>query len=150
LVSPLPPAPWPLRSQRDNEIRDVLKRYAQFCFGHMSNLAHSQKYGHVPPKLVVMSPWQALCVDLIRQYTLKGKDGISSDFMCLTMIDPAMSWFEIVDLLTVIRLTVPTIGKGKREAFSDYTKESEMTFDKLSAHISNLEYKTWFSRYPCC
>ncbi len=30
LVSPLPPAPWPLTSQRDNEIRDVLERYAQY------------------------------------------------------------------------------------------------------------------------
>jgi hypothetical protein len=30
LVSPLSPAPWPLTSQRDNEICDVLERYAQY------------------------------------------------------------------------------------------------------------------------
>jgi hypothetical protein len=24
------------------------------------------------------------------------------------------------------------------------------TFDKSSVQISNLVYKTWFSRYPCC
>ncbi len=42
-----------------------------------------------------MTPWKALCVDLIGPYTLNGKDGSSIDFMCLTMIDPATSWFEI-------------------------------------------------------
>jgi hypothetical protein len=35
-----------------------------------------------------MTPWRALCVDLVGPYTLKGKDGSSIDFMCLTMIDP--------------------------------------------------------------
>ncbi len=59
--------------------------------GHMSNLAdlaknkrHSQKYGHVLPKLVIMTPQRALCVDLITQYTLKGKDSTNIDSMCLT------------------------------------------------------------------
>jgi hypothetical protein len=96
----------------------------------------------VPPKLVI--------VDLIGHYTLKGKDGSSIDLMCLTMIDPATSWFEIVELSTVTKLTVPTKGKGKKVTFDDYTKESETTFDKLPAQISNLVYKTWFSRYPHC
>ncbi len=30
------------------------------------------------------------------------------------------------------------------------TKVAEHYFDKSSAQISNLVYKTWFSRYPCC
>ncbi len=34
-----------------------------------------------------MTPWEALCVDLIGLYTLNGKDGSSIDPMCLTMID---------------------------------------------------------------
>jgi hypothetical protein len=34
-----------------------------------------------------MTPWKALCVDLIGPYTLKGQDGSSNDFMCLTMIN---------------------------------------------------------------
>jgi hypothetical protein len=64
--------------------------------GHTSNLAdlakdkrHSQKYGHVLSKLVIMTPWQALCVDLKREYSIKGKDNTGINFMCLTMIDPA-------------------------------------------------------------
>ncbi len=74
------------------------------------------KYGHLPPKLVIKTPWRALCADLIGQYTLKGKDGTSIDFMCLTIIDPATSWFEILELLTVTKLTVPNTGKGKKAA----------------------------------
>ena len=70
--------------------------------------------------------------------------------MCLTMIDPATSWSKIVELPTVTKLTVPTTGKGKRLKGNIYTKESDMTFDKSSAQISNLVYKTWFSRYPGC
>ena len=52
----------------------------------------------MPTKLVVNIPWEYLCVDLIGPYTIKGKDKSELDFMCLTMIDPATSWFEIVEL----------------------------------------------------
>jgi hypothetical protein len=95
-----------------------------------------------------MTPWRALCVDLVGPYTLEGKDGSSIDFMCLTMIDPATSWFEIVELPAVTKSTVPKAGKGKKATCTDYTKVAEI-FDKKSAQISNLVYKCWFSRYPC-
>ncbi len=74
------------------------------------------------------------------------------DFMCLTMIHPATSWFEIVELPTVPKLTAATTGKGKSKkvTFADYIKVAEMTFDKSSAQISNLVYKTWFGRYLHC
>jgi hypothetical protein len=62
-------------------------RYAKSCRSCQVNKKHSLRYGHVPPKLVIMTPWTALCVDLVGPYTLKGKDGSSIDFMCLTMID---------------------------------------------------------------
>ncbi len=68
--------------------------------------------------------------------------------MCLTMIDPATSWFKIVELPTV-RVTVPKGGKGKKTTCLDYTKDA-VIFDKTSAQISNLVYKCWFNRYPCC
>jgi hypothetical protein len=71
--------------------------------------------------------------------------------MCLTMIDPATSCFKIVELPTVdLETTVPPTGKGKKVAFDKNTKVAEPYFDKSSAQISNLVYKTWFSRYPCC
>jgi hypothetical protein len=38
--------------------------------------------------------------------------------MCLTMIDPTTSWFEIVELPTVAQeTTVPPTGKGKKVTF---------------------------------
>ncbi len=99
-----------------------------------------------------MTPWKALCVDFIGPYTLKGKDGSSIEFICLTMINPATSWFEIVELPTVAQeRTVPPVGKSKKVTFARNTKVAEPYFDKSSAQISNLVYKTWFCRYrPCC
>jgi hypothetical protein len=71
--------------------------------------------------------------------------------MCLTMIDSATSWFEIVELPTVAQeMTVPPMGKGKKVTFDKNNKVAEPYFDKSSAKNSNLVYNTWFSRYPRC
>jgi hypothetical protein len=65
------------------------------------------------------------------------------------MINPTTSWFKIVELPTVAQeMTVPPVGKGKKVTFDRNTKVAEPYFDKSSAQISNLVYKTWFSRYP--
>ncbi len=133
------------------DMRTTIRRYVKTCQSCQVNKRHSQKYGYLPPKLVITTPWKALCVDLIGPYTLKGKDGSSIDFMCLTMIDPATSWFEIAELPTVDQeMTVPPTDKGKKVTFDKNTKVAEPYFDKSSAQISNLVYKTWFSRYPRC
>jgi hypothetical protein len=105
---------------------------SNFCRSCQVNKRHSQKYGHVPPKLVITTPWKALCVNLIGPYTLNRKDGSSIDFMCLTMIDPATSWFKIVELPKLQRET-----SGSKVTNKD-TKEADMSFDKTSAQISNL------------
>ncbi len=128
----------------------TIRRYVKSCRSCQVNKRHSLRYGygHVPPKLVITPPWRALCVDHVGPYTLKGKDRSSIDFMCLTMINPTTSWFEIVEVPTV-RAMVPKAGKGKKATYLDYTKDAEI-FDKTSAQISNLVYKCWFSRYPRC
>jgi hypothetical protein len=88
-------------------------------------------------------------VDLIGPYTLKGKDGTEIDFMCLTMIDPASSWFEIVELPVTADAVIPMDTKGQKGTKThNYTKLPY--FGKSSAMISNLVNKTWFSRYPHC
>ncbi len=68
-------------------------RYIKTCRSCQVNKRHSQKYGHLPPKLVIVTPWRVLCVVLIGPYTLKGKDGSRIDFICLTMFDLTTSWF---------------------------------------------------------
>ncbi len=71
--------------------------------------------------------------------------------MCLTMIDPSTSWFKIVELPSVAQeTTVPPMCKGTKVTFDKNTKVAELYFYKSSAQISNLVYKTWFSRYPHC
>ncbi len=129
----------------------TIQRYTKSCRSCQVNKRHSLKHGHLALKLVIMTPWKALCVHLIGPYTFKGKDSTSIDFMCLTMIHPATSWFETVGPPTVAQeVTVPPAGKSKKVTFAENTKVADTTFDKSSAQISNLVYKTWFSRYPRC
>ena len=53
-------------------------------------------------------------MDLIGTYTLKGKDGTEIDFMCLTMTDPASSWFEIVKLRLTTDALIFMETKGQK------------------------------------
>ena len=118
-------------------LRKDVRSYVKTCKTCQVNKRKTRKYGKLPTKKVIDKPWECLCVDLIGPYTLKGKDKSEMDFMCLTMIDPASSWFEMVEL-PVAELK-PT---------DDETKEA--FFDKSSAMISHLVNKCWFSRYPRC
>ena len=59
------------------------------------------------------------------------------DFMCLTMIDAASGWFEIVELPVVEN---PLNKRGKIQ--------NQQKFDKTSAMIARLVNKLWFCRYP--
>jgi hypothetical protein len=63
-------------------------------------------------------------VDLIGPYTLKAKDKTQIDFMCITMINPATSWFEIVELPTsqLPELDVPMATKGQKGKDTHPTK----------------------------
>jgi hypothetical protein len=132
-------------------MRTTIQRYIKTCRSCQVNKRHSQKYGHLLPKLIITTPWKVFCVDLIGPYTLKGQDDSSIDFMCLTMINLATSWFKIVELPTVdLVSTVPPAGKGKKVTSSKNTTVAEPYFDKSSAQNSNLVYKTWFSGYPHC
>jgi hypothetical protein len=55
-----------------------------------------------------------LCVNLVGPYTLKGMDGSVIDFMALTMIDPASSWFKIMELPLVQGLkTISVDGRAR-------------------------------------
>ncbi len=79
-------------------MRTTIQSITKSCKTCQINKKRSLKYGHLPSNIVISTPWEALCVDLIGPYTLKGKDGSSIDFMALTMIDPASSWLEVVEL----------------------------------------------------
>jgi hypothetical protein len=79
-------------------MRKTIGSMTKPCKSCQVNKRRQLKYGHLPSKKVISTPWEASCVDLIGPYTLKGKDGSAVDFMALIMIDPASSWFKIVEL----------------------------------------------------
>ena len=83
-----------------NGMRHNIQSQVKHCLTCQINKQHRHKYGKLPAKLFIVNPWEAycvaLCADLIGPYTLKGSTEIN--FICLTMIDPASSWFEIVEL----------------------------------------------------
>ncbi len=85
-------------------MRSLFWSITKSCKSCQVNKKQRLKYGHLPPKPVITIPSRMLCIDLIGPYTLKGKDGIVIDFMALTMIPPASSWFKIVELPLVFQL----------------------------------------------
>ncbi len=115
-------------------MRNTIRYKTRSCKTCQVNKKRTQKYGHLPPKIIISTLWEALCVNLVGPYTLKGKDGSSIDFMALTMIDPASSWFEVVDLPIIMQLMTKKV-KGKER-----TIEEEI-FDKSSDQISQLVIK---------
>jgi hypothetical protein len=82
-------------------MRTTIRSLTKSCRSCQINKRQSHRYGHLPPKTVITNPWECLCVNLIDPYTLKGKDNSQIDFMALTMIEPASSWFEIAELPVV-------------------------------------------------
>jgi hypothetical protein len=124
-------------------MRTTIRSITKSCKTCQINKKRSLKYGHLPSKIVLSIPWEALCVDLIGPYTLKGKDGSSIDFMALTMIDPASSWLEVVELPTITHVMTKKVNGKER------TIEEEI-FDKSSDRISRLVNKIWLCRYPRC
>ncbi len=65
-----------------------------------------------------MIPWHTLCIDLIGPYTF-GEGDDKFTLLCLTMMDPATGWFEIVKVI-----------------------------EKQADIIANLLEFMWLTRYP--
>ncbi len=124
-------------------MRNTIQSTTKSCKTCQVNKKRTWKYGHLPSKIVIRSPWEALCVNPVGPYTLKGKDGLSLVFMALTMIDPASSWFEVVELPTIMQLMTRKVN-GKERTIK------EQIFDKSSDQISWLVNKIWLCRFPRC
>ncbi len=103
-----------------------ITRFYKIC---QTNKRRKLKYGHLPPKTIKSTPWECLCVNLISSYTLKGKVNSQIDFMALTMINPASSWFKILELPLVIWLLRQTVNDKK-------LLTANKSFDKISNCIA--------------
>jgi hypothetical protein len=110
-------------------MRVTIQSIMKSCKACQVSTRGTLKFGHLPSKTVISTPWEALCVNLVGSYTLKGLDRSAIDFMALTMIDPASSWFKIVELPLFSQLTTKSVN-GKEKV------SEELIFDKSSNQIS--------------
>ena len=96
-----------------------VERYCKTCHTCQLTKKNSKKYGKLPPKEAEATPWDILCVDLIGPYTIHRKGKTDLTLLCLTMIDPATGWFEVVE-----------------------------TPNKQADTVANLIENNWLTRYP--
>lgn len=100
-------------------LNDEVEKLCKTCKTCQLTKKTKKKYGHLPPKEAEVIPWDTLCIDLVGPYTVKEKGKEKWLLHCLTMIDPATGWFEIVEI------------PGKR-----------------ADDVANCLERAWFSRYP--
>ncbi len=68
--------------------------------------------------------------------------------MCITMINPETSWFEIVALpISQQELDIPKSTKGQ-QGKDTHIQSKQPYFDKVSATVGNIINRTWYSHYP--
>ena len=111
----------------------IISKHVKTCDRCQIGKKHKLRYGHIPPKVATIHRWKQVCVDIIGPYTVKAKDGTKLNFMCLTIIDPATSWFEIAEL---------------PRSDVEYTREDKEVIavvDKSSTCIARLFNKHWLA-----
>ena len=116
-----------------------IRKHVNTCKRCQLGKRHKRRYGHLLPKIVQVIPWNQVCPDLIDLYTIKEKDKTIIGFMCLTIIYPATSWFEILELP----------NKDMKYVQDKDTKEiTEVIIDKFSVCIERSFNKVRLSLLP--
>ena len=96
-----------------------IKSYTKVCKTCQKFKKKRKKYSKLPPKVVDLTPWECVCIDLVGPYTVTDKMGNDRVLTAMTFIDPATGWFKVAK--------IP---------------------EKNSARISQIFNNTWLSRYP--
>jgi hypothetical protein len=99
-------------------LRKTVQQVCKKCTSCQLNKPRIRKLGKLPPKEAEIIPWDTVCIDLIGPYKI-GKKKNKTTLHCLTMIDPATGWFEIIE--------VP---------------------NKQTDEIANIFEMCWLNRYP--
>ena len=114
--------------------------FCQKCKDCQLHKPRKRKYGQLPPKNVgELTPWATVHIDLIGPYTINTKqfqpDGtikeVELHLTCMTMIDPATGWFEIVEVPSLV------IEDLQNKSFRE-------TIDKTSARLVDYLIKRGF------
>eukprot|EP00804_Cyclotella_cryptica_P016192 CCRYP_005685-RA/>CCRYP_005685-RA protein AED:0.45 eAED:0.81 QI:0/0/0/1/0.5/0.33/3/0/553 len=69
-------------------LRTTVQSHVKKCHSCQVNKHRQIKYGKLPTKLAITNPWEALCVDLIGPYTIKGKNKTQIDFIVAGITAP--------------------------------------------------------------
>lgn len=101
-------------------MKEMIARECKRCQKCQFTKRKYRKLAKIPPKNPEAIPWERCCIDLIGPYDF-GKKNTPNHIRlhCLTMIDPATGWFEIVTVT-----------------------------DRESATIANAFEQAWLSKYP--
>jgi cleavage and polyadenylation specificity factor subunit 1 len=103
-------------------VRTTVQEVCKNCPTCQRTKRSNQKYGIIPIKEADAGPWEKVCIDMIGPYTIKqgtGENANKITIHCVTMIDPATGWFEMVNTTT-----------------------------KDAATIADIVETTWLTRYP--
>ena len=127
------------------KMRDQITRSVTICNTcQLNKRRSSKKYGHLPEKDAEATPWDRMCIDLIGPYTIRRKGQPDLICKCVTMIDPATSWFEIHQYDDKRAITVANIAQ--EEWFSRYPWPTQVTFDRGSEFIGH-EFQKMLNDY---
>jgi hypothetical protein len=109
-------------------LREDVQKHCSTCdICQRTKVSHA-KYGHLPEKEAECNPWEKLCVDMIGPYTIKRRGKKSLTLWCVTMIDPATSWFEIKQVKNKEAYTVATVVE--QTWLTRYPWPTVIVFDK--------------------
>jgi hypothetical protein len=78
-------------------MRNAVFKTCKACVVCKEFKKRQKKYDKLLPKEPECIPWHILCIDLIGPCRF-GKGKYVFQLQCLTMIDPATGWFEIVEV----------------------------------------------------
>ena len=84
-------------------LREDVKHTCKACQTCRVRKKRDSKLGKLPAKEAEATPWHTLCIDLVGPYKIgkydkDPKKNKQVELHCLTMIDPATSWFEICEI----------------------------------------------------
>ena len=82
------------------------------------------------------TPWDKLCVDLIGPYTIKRNGKKDLKLWCITMIDPAPSWFEMCQITNKEADNIANIVE--QAWLTGYPWPSELTYDQGSEFMAEF------------
>ena len=95
-----------------------------------------KKYGKLPPKEVIMAPWETAYIDLIGPYTVTDRVGNDRTLNAMTFIDPSIGWFGIIG--------VPDNTRTRISQFFPNTRISKYSYCRTVIFYNGIKLKNYF------